>query len=112
MLLFVDIFFQLAIQYLPVLLFQLIFHSISSQTTSISEVVSKASAVSVSLCNTLVTFLSASVARIDHLGVRNRALCNDLKLIWVKNFKLIGIVLDNYVNKMLEKNFKQIARYR
>ena len=45
------------------------------------------------------------VARIGHLGVRNRALCNDLNLIWVKDFKLLGIVFDNDVDKMLEKNF-------
>ena len=45
------------------------------------------------------------VARIGHLGVRNRALCNDLNLIWVKDFRLLGIVFDNDVDKMLEKNF-------
>ena len=45
------------------------------------------------------------VAWIGHVGVRNRALCNDLKLTWVKNFKLLGIVFDNDVDKMLEKHF-------
>ena len=45
------------------------------------------------------------VARIGHLGVRNRALCNDLNLIWVKDFKLLGIVFDNDVGIMLENNF-------
>ena len=45
------------------------------------------------------------VARIGHLYIRNRALCNDLKLTWVKNFKLLGVVFDNDVEKMLQKNF-------
>ena len=47
------------------------------------------------------------VARIGHLGVRKRerALCNNLKLIWVKNFKLLCIVFDNDVDKMVEKYF-------
>ena len=58
------------------------------------------------LCSGLKMNLEKThVARIGHLGVRNRALCNDLNLIWVKDFKLLGIVFDNDVDKMLEKNF-------
>ena len=48
---------------------------------------------------------SVQVARTGHLDVRNRALCNDLKLTWVKNFKLLGFVFDNDVEKMPEKFF-------
>ena len=45
------------------------------------------------------------VAWIGHLGVKNRAQCNDQNLICVKDFKLLGNVFDNDVDKLIEKNF-------
>ena len=48
--------------------------------------------------------------QIGHLSVRNRVLCNDLKLMWVNNFKLQGIGFNNDVDTMLENNFSTVCK--